>query len=63
MKPYHKILRPIEIQKWNGSHLWQIGICTNKNKPKIPLVYFSKIESNPEERNRWLKINLKVVDE
>lgn len=63
MKPYYKILKPEKTLSWNGSLQWQIGICEPKNKPKIPLVYFSFIESNLEERKRWLTINLKVVDE
>lgn len=62
MKPY-KILRSEKCLSWNGSFQWQIGICADKPKPKIPLLYFSNVEPNMEERKKWLSMKLKVVDE
>jgi hypothetical protein len=55
MKPYHKLIQPKQSSGWQGHFNIAYHLIVTKQKPKIPLRFFSNVNPTTEERKKWLQ--------
>jgi hypothetical protein len=55
---YHKLIQPEQPLNWQGHSKIAYHLIVAKEKPKIPLVFFSNVMPITQERKNWLQCRI-----